>query len=146
MQSNGVCERVCVCRHISSFFLMSLCQWQVPLCACCILLVMVNIFLMPPLPGAAGCLGVSRKWKEDYADLCCVPSVQSLSSHCRACSVEPSPPSHANGTEPGGDASALWIFLMYIIKGHVFRDGGFGTDLIDDMAVQLGFSMRSPGW
>lgn len=74
------------------------------------------------------------------------PSVQSLSSHCRACSVEPSPPSYANATEAGGDASALWIFLMYIIKGRMFRDRGFGIDLIDDMAVQLGLSMSSLGW
>lgn len=33
---------------------------QAPPCACCILLVMVEIFLMPPLPGPPRYLGVSR--------------------------------------------------------------------------------------
>lgn len=36
-------------------------------------------------------------------------------------------PNYANAPEPGGEANAFTLFLMYIINACVFRDGESAT-------------------
>lgn len=120
------------------------------------LLVIAEIFLIPSLSGPAGCFRVSgigeggnmaeggNVWQEDWADLYCVLSVQSLSPQCRVCFMEPSPCNYANVnvTELGGDTNTLIpdrMCLMYFITVQGRR---LSVDLIGDMAVYLRFSLN----
>lgn len=67
---------------------------------------------------------VSRKERADGL-LCVVCTILIFS--VQGVLHELSCPNYANATEPGGEANAFTLFLMYIINACVFRDGKSAT-------------------
>lgn len=125
---------------------------QVPPCACFILLVMVEIFLMPPLPGPAGCFRVSRMEGGGNISMCGGRTVQTFTV-CRLYN----PYLLVAGSAPWNRALPTMLMLMppsrvgtlmlssqtAVLNVYYYRlcvqGRRLSVDLIDDMAVELGF-------
>lgn len=127
MQSNGIRESLCVCRH-THLNKMCLCTFKHPHVH---VVVMVEIVLMPPLcatPSPHPLIFVHLQ--DGRMEICRRSTGQTL---CYVCTIlifsvqamlhELSCPNYANATELGGEANALTLSLMYIINACVFRDG-----------------------